>query len=222
MRDELHRYLDGELDREELPERLREDAGVWDRFLGSLRSEAVGSAPARVESEVMRTVRQEGGEGWWERAWDWLVRPRSVRISPVAGAALAALLAVAWLRPWAGPETGGSDVALERTATTQRPAGLRSDASTQLVSVQFSLRAPSASMVQVAGDFSDWQPVTHLQDPDGDGVWTGRATLRAGVHEYMFVVDGTRWVTDPGAERYADDGFGNRNAVLAVSTGGGG
>jgi hypothetical protein len=48
-------------------------------------------------------------------------------------------------------------------------------------------------------------------------VWTGRVPLQPGVHQYMFVIDGTEWVTDPGAERWSDDGFGNRNAVLAVA-----
>ena len=33
----------------------------------------------------------------------------------------------------------------------------------------------------------------------------------------LFVVNGSRWVTDPRATRYSDDGFGNRNAVLAVT-----
>ena len=41
--------------------------------------------------------------------------------------------------------------------------------------------------------------------------------IQPGVHKYMFVIDGTEWVTDPDAERYAEDGFGNRNAVLAVT-----
>ena len=31
--------------------------------------------------------------------------------------------------------------------------------------------------------------------------------------------DGSEWQTDPRADRYQDDGFGNRNAVLAVTSG---
>jgi hypothetical protein len=34
----------------------------------------------------------------------------------------------------------------------------------------------------------------------------------------MFVVDGKAWVTDPKAETYRDDGFGNKNAVMRVRT----
>jgi hypothetical protein len=32
----------------------------------------------------------------------------------------------------------------------------------------------------------------------------------------MYLIDEMIWQTDPNAERYQDDGFGNRNAVLAV------
>ncbi len=49
------------------------------------------------------------------------------------------------------------------------------------------------------------------------GIWTGRIPITPGLHEYMFVIDGTDWVTDPRAQRYSDDGFGNRNAILAVT-----
>jgi hypothetical protein len=33
----------------------------------------------------------------------------------------------------------------------------------------------------------------------------------------MFVVDGEKWITDPQADRYVDDGFGMRNAVLSIA-----
>jgi hypothetical protein len=33
----------------------------------------------------------------------------------------------------------------------------------------------------------------------------------------MFLVDGQRWETDPRAERYVDDGFGMRNALINVA-----
>ena len=45
----------------------------------------------------------------------------------------------------------------------------------------------------------------------------GLIALRPGMHKYMFVVNGERWVTDPEAERYVDDGFGMRNAVIAIT-----
>jgi len=32
----------------------------------------------------------------------------------------------------------------------------------------------------------------------------------------MFVVDGARWVADPAALAFEDDGFGGRNSLLIV------
>ncbi len=95
------------------------------------------------------------------------------------------------------------------------PAGAAVAAATT-VTVQFVLEAPGATSVAVAGDFSGWEAQHTLVDPEGDGVWTARIAVEPGVHEYMFVIDGTEWVTDPDAEQYRDDGFGNRNAVLTA------
>jgi 1,4-alpha-glucan branching enzyme len=87
-----------------------------------------------------------------------------------------------------------------------------------LVYVQFVVDAPAAEIVHLVGDFTEWQPTVELEDLDGDGVWSGRVPLLPGVHEYMFVIDGADWVTDPNATSYQDDGFGQQNAIVAVST----
>jgi len=85
---------------------------------------------------------------------------------------------------------------------------------------QFVGRFPGARSVEVVGSFTDWRPgVIPLQDDDHDGVWQAEVVLPAGEHEYMFVVDGERWVPDPLADRYVDDGFGGQNAVIIVQPG---
>jgi 1,4-alpha-glucan branching enzyme len=91
------------------------------------------------------------------------------------------------------------------------------DVEAAVVYVQFMLDAPGAQSVAVGGDFDAWGGTHTLEDPDGDGVWTGRVPVGPGLHTYMFLVDGSQWVTDPRASHYSDDGFGNRNAVLAVA-----
>ena len=55
-----------------------------------------------------------------------------------------------------------------------------------------------------------------LRDDDHDGVWRAAVVLPVGQHEYMFVVDGEQWVTDPLAGRFVDDGFGRQNSLLIV------
>jgi AMP-activated protein kinase-like protein len=84
---------------------------------------------------------------------------------------------------------------------------------------QFVGHFPGARSVDVVGSFNDWRPgALPLRDENHDGIWHGAVVLPAGQHEYMFVVDGERWVADPLAGRYVDDGFGGgrENAVLIV------
>jgi hypothetical protein len=85
------------------------------------------------------------------------------------------------------------------------------------VPVRFVLPAAGAREVAVAGEFNGWDASrTPLNDDDGDGVFHTTLSLERGAYAYMFVVDGERWVTDPFADAYRDDGFGNRNAVLRI------
>jgi hypothetical protein len=86
--------------------------------------------------------------------------------------------------------------------------------------VQFSLKLNNnkTHTVAIAGDFNSWNPGDNLlEDPDGDGIWTGTLKLKPGRYEYMFVLDGKKWVSDPNALRYVKDGFGNKNAILEIN-----
>jgi hypothetical protein len=210
MNDELNRWLDGEGSREDLPAELREQAELWDRLARTRRSD-IGPAPEWIAARVMRDI-PSGRPGPVTRAFGalrWLARPRTVRVRPVTVGAFAAA-GLAALLLW--PGTPAPIVPAESGVT--RAAG--APAADGQVYVQFVYVAPEAGAVSVAGDFNEWseQGFT-LRDPDGDGVWTGHLPLTPGLHKYMFVVDG-EWVTDPQAERYIDDGFGNRNALISV------
>ena len=199
MRAELQAYLDGELRFEELPAELQEQASGWDAVLADLDDlPGVGeSAPVWIEAAVMDEVGFEDGETSQEGLFRWLTRPREVRVSPLWGGLAAAALAAVMVLTGRGAELDGTP-----------------DATT--IYVQFTMEAPSARSVAVAGDFNDWEAGHELTDTDGDGVWTGRIAVQPGIHEYMFVIDGSEWVTPPTAEGYRDDGFGSRNAVVTV------
>ncbi len=85
-----------------------------------------------------------------------------------------------------------------------------------LVTVRFVLVAPEAREVSLAGTFNQWDAhATPLVRTGPTGVWTATLTLPAGQHQYAFVVNGVRWVPDPGAPA-VDDGFGRRNSVLTL------
>lgn len=86
------------------------------------------------------------------------------------------------------------------------------------VEVTFTISGIKANQIAVAGDFNGWNTsANQLEDPDGDGIWTGKMYLKPGRYEYMLVVDDANWVTDPNAKVYADDGFGSKNAVLFIN-----
>ncbi len=181
------------------------DSPEWDRMIATFRQAAPrGSAPPWLEQRVMAEIEALPERSTTQRILAWLVSPAPVRVSPLTVGLAAAALAALLLWPGRGAVgPNGGDMA---TAGSTE----------QVVYVQFVLEAPLATSVAVAGDFSDWEPSFLLTDSDGDGVWTGRVPIRPGVHSYMFLIDELEWQTDPNAERYQDDGFGNRNAVLAV------
>ena len=84
------------------------------------------------------------------------------------------------------------------------------------IPVRLVLLAPDATEVSVAGTFNDWDPSRFSLERSEDGLFHAVVHLPRGRHEYMFVVDGTHWRTDPTASLAVDDGFGNRNAVLEI------
>lgn len=208
MRDELQRWLDGEIADEAIPAELREEAERLRELFETPRP--IGPAPDWIEARVMGGLPERRASAI-RRVLQWVVQPRSMQVRPVTlGAFAAAVLAVLLLWPADGaPPVRPTPDSPVRTAATLGDDGR--------VYVQFVYVAPEAGAVTVAGDFNEWAPEGfELRDPDGDGVWTGRLPLTQGLHKYMFVVDG-EWVTDPLAERHVDDGFGNRNALIDVN-----
>ena len=202
----LEEVLDGKRDPGELPADLRE---AYARLTAAV--ELLEATPRlSVASRVMAEIRQHPAPRAHRpvrRLTRWLTRPRAVtfRLRPAWTLALAAGLAAILLLP-AGP--GGE----------QAPGAAEGIA-------QFVGHFPGARSVEVVGSFNDWSRGTlHLRDENHNGIWHGAVVLPAGQHEYMFVVDGERWVTDPLAGRFVDDGFGagQENSLLIVRPAAGG
>jgi 1,4-alpha-glucan branching enzyme len=83
--------------------------------------------------------------------------------------------------------------------------------------VRFVLDRPAARSVSLAGSFNDWSLVSHpLAREATRGIWTALVRLPPGEHVFMYVVDGTDWISPPLAEDYVDDGFGARNGIVVV------
>ena len=197
----LQEALDGERDPGDLTLDLREAYTRLTVATQMLKATPLLSVATRVMAEIRLGPPLVLHEGLARRLlhW-WLGRPRAVtlRLRPVWTVALAAGLAAILLIPW----TNGG-------LTPGVAQGI----------ANFVGHFPGARSVEVVGSFNDWsRGVLHLNDDDGDGIWHAEAVLPAGQHEYMFVVDGERWVPDPLAGRYVDDGFGagQQNSLLIV------
>jgi hypothetical protein len=151
---------------------------------------------------VMRGIRQLEGAPRrdWTAAIAWIWRPVSVTLRPAYGAAFALLLVIGiWAGSGRSPEVAG--------VAAVAPAA-------QTVLVHFRLEAPGATSVQLAGTFSEWNPAYSLHE-SLPGIWTLVVPLDAGVHDYLFVVNGDEWVPDPHAPQ-VDDNFGGINSRLAL------
>ncbi len=116
---------------------------------------------------------------------------------------------------WAGPAAAGAAAAglvmLGLRAVQYPVASTR----TEETKVHFVFYAPGAQKVELVGDFTDWRDgLIHLKGPDASGRWAARVALPEGRYEYMFLVDGQSWRTDPLAQIRRSDGFGNLNAVM--------
>lgn len=168
---------------------------------------------ARIADELRRPVRLDPGfdarvmaqvRAHPRRRRAWFLRPRAVSVSPLGGLALAATLAALVV---------GATLAVLRVRPAAGPVLATANA------VPFVLYAPDARSVAVVGDFNDWDTAaTPLQPTGSAGAWVVTVPLHPGRYRYGFVIDGTRWLADPGAPRAPDDDFGTPNSVLTVGT----
>jgi hypothetical protein len=193
----IHQALDGELAEDALLPELRHTAR---RIVAAADLLATPVAGTSVESRVMIEIRRPV-QSAIRRLLRWIVTPHAVtlRIRPVWSLGFAAAAAVLTVFAALGGDSAGPVLGEHEGIA------------------QFVGRFPDAQSVHVVGSFNDWLPGSiQLEDRDHDGVWRATVVLPAGTYEYMFVVDGERWVPDHLAERLVADEFGRENSVVIV------
>ena len=200
---EVHKYLDG--DRAEHDKTVRADG---DRLTDAVQAYAQGlkTPGSEVDRAVMARLRQRKvWEARRESVWEWFLEPQVVHLRPAVAAA--ALIAVVVGGTWF----------VNRMATSRAPDSAVVSTVAATVLVRFELQAPEAQTVALAGSFNDWNnDAVQLVRSTEAGVWSATVSLSAGEHEYLFVIDGERWVPDPRAHAQVDDGFGQTNSVITV------
>jgi 1,4-alpha-glucan branching enzyme len=81
--------------------------------------------------------------------------------------------------------------------------------------VIFSVTAPQVSSVSGAGDFNNWNTISHPMKRDKKGVWKVSLNLAPGTYQYRFFVDGG-WQSDPSCTDCVENLFGTLNCVRKV------
>lgn len=84
--------------------------------------------------------------------------------------------------------------------------------------VEYTFRyEPTAPVAQVAvvGSFNQWNRRALVMKPT-NGAWIATERLSMGRHQYKFVVDDARWITDPSNPSQVADGAGNLNSEALV------
>lgn len=157
-------------------------------------------APVNLVDDVMNSL-PESKPNPWKRFAMWLRTPLRISITPgraIPVLAVSLLFAVVAVLGW-----GPADV----------------KEGNDLIPVRFILGdQPKAHEVMVIGSFNHWrEDGVRMHYDEMLGAWVADLRLPPGVHEYVFLLDGKRVVSDPAAPLSRDDGFGNRNSVLYLT-----
>jgi len=82
--------------------------------------------------------------------------------------------------------------------------------------VEFTIAAPDAHIVALAGDFNNWSMTARPMHKQPNGTWVTTEQLKAGRYEYKFIVDG-KWIPDPDTTvTRVPDNFGGFNSVVVI------
>ena len=78
---------------------------------------------------------------------------------------------------------------------------------------RIAVRARATRSVEVAGDFTRWQPVRLSRHRDGR--WVATLPIPAGTHEIALRIDGGQWIAPPGLMTIRDE-FGGVSGLLVI------
>lgn len=81
--------------------------------------------------------------------------------------------------------------------------------------VEFTLDAPEATKVELAGDFTGWQQKPLAFTRQKTGIWKLTVKLPVGSYQYRYLVDG-QWQNDPDCNTRCQNEFGSENCVCKV------
>ncbi|MDA8215370.1 MAG: hypothetical protein M0Z64_08860 [Nitrospiraceae bacterium] len=210
--DIIHRLLDGELSEEEKRDILskidsdpvlKNELKEIEKTIHIAKNSDRLIAPASFTSDVMRRLPARK-ESYVKEVRDFFFKGRVLRWNMATALAVACLMIIVFAGIF---QSQKKHSLVSQTITSPEST----------ITVRINFYAPKAKKVAIAGDFNKWKVNGNILKKQDNGIWTIEIPLKPGTYNYMFVVDGKVWVTDPNAELYQDDGFGFKNSVLKVT-----
>lgn len=222
MNELIHKYLDGQMteaEQKSFGEKCDSDKILKQDFESA--QEAVQAtktlyAPdfevsADFVDNVMDRISQEQPEkgSALQKALDFLLRARNLRWNMASAIAAAAILVAVIVTILIQPP------AVTPPQVIKSPV-ISAGQDAQVAYVKLFLYMPNAKEISLCGDFNDWKTdEIRLNKAEDSGLWTVTIPLSLNeTYQYMFVVDGQKWMPDPMVANYVDDGFGGRNSVI--------
>ncbi len=86
-----------------------------------------------------------------------------------------------------------------------------------LAEVVFSVFAPEAKEVYVAGDFNGWKLDDDSRMINHNGTWSRKMNFDSGRYHYRFIIDG-RWIEDFNNPKREMNPFGQLNSLLEINS----
>lgn len=78
---------------------------------------------------------------------------------------------------------------------------------------EFRYKAPTATSVELMGEWNGWKAISMTKGDDG--TWTAKVTLSPGTYGYKFLVDGKDWMFDPdNSNKKSVDGVENSSVEI--------
>jgi hypothetical protein len=82
---------------------------------------------------------------------------------------------------------------------------------------RFVIYRPDVASAEITGSFTGWQPRTMHRIGDS-GYWEAELQVPSGEHRFVYILDGSRRITDPTVSIREKDDFGGENSILSISS----
>ena len=86
-----------------------------------------------------------------------------------------------------------------------------------MAELDFSISAPEAKEVYIAGDFNGWRLDDSSRMQKDNDIWKKIMNITPGRHHYRFVIDG-KWVDDPNNPNKEKNPYGELDSLIEIQS----